>query len=231
MKRAMRSSNLAVLLVVGLLSSCATTGRALQPTEGDWQKLGLSPTRIEPWEDGLRTDSSPGTFEWWYLDTRLSDGSTLVVVFYTKGILDPGTGLKPMISVRLTRPDGSLVFERVHEASPAEFSAARERCAVRIGRSTFDGNLEDYTVHLDFDDVKGDLTLHGTTPAWRPATGHSVFVEGERSRYFAWLPAVPRGVVTGTLTTAGVTHTLDGSGYHDHNWGDAPMLELMHDWY
>ena len=29
----------------------------------------------------------------------------------------------------------------------------------------------------------------------------------------------------------GNTLHLEGSGYHDHNWGNASMLELMHHWY
>lgn len=31
----------------------------------DYERLGLSPTSIEPWEDGARTDDSAGTYEWW----------------------------------------------------------------------------------------------------------------------------------------------------------------------
>jgi hypothetical protein len=30
----------------------------------DYKRLGLSPTSIEPWEDGARTDGSAGTYEW-----------------------------------------------------------------------------------------------------------------------------------------------------------------------
>jgi len=31
------------------------------------------------WEDGMRTDASAGTFEWWYFDSQFSDGSTMDV--------------------------------------------------------------------------------------------------------------------------------------------------------
>jgi hypothetical protein len=42
---------------------------------------------------------------------------------------------------------------------------------------------------------------------------------------------VPRGSVEGTITIAGTSRTVSGVGYHDHNWGDVSMLDLIHDWY
>jgi hypothetical protein len=213
-------------------STCATPkGTAFASSPADWERLHLEPGTIQPWEDGLRTDSSPGTFEWWYFDGHLQDGSTLVVVFYTKNILEVGGGLAPVITVRLTDANGKVLVSKSHEGGPSDFAASKERCAVRVGKNTFEGDLTDYAIHLDFDDVKADLKLHGTTPAWRPATGHSYFLTKDGAKYFAWLPSVPRGEVSGTFTEGGATRTLSGSGYHDHNWGDAPMTELLHDWY
>ena len=34
-----------------------------------------------------------------------------------------------------------------------------------------------------------------------------------------------------TITQNGKTEQLTGTGYHDHNWGNAPMMILMHHWY
>jgi hypothetical protein len=78
--------------------------------------------------------------------------------------------------------------------------------------------------------VIADVSLTGQVRPWRPATGHILFGDDERD-YFAWLPAVPQGAVEATLTIDGVTRTLTGTGYHDHNWGNAPMTQLMHHWY
>ena len=50
----------------------------------DYERLGLSPTSIAPWEDGARTDDSAGTYEWWYFDAHLADGAKLVVTFMNK---------------------------------------------------------------------------------------------------------------------------------------------------
>ena len=35
----------------------------------------------------------------------------------------------------------------------------------------------------------------------------------------------------GTLRTKDETIVLDGTGYHDHNWGNKQMILLMNDWY
>jgi hypothetical protein len=62
----------------------------------DFERLGLSSTSIAPWEDGARTDGSPDTYEWWYLDAHLADAANLVVVFMNKDIADPKKALSPI---------------------------------------------------------------------------------------------------------------------------------------
>jgi predicted secreted hydrolase len=102
---------------------------------------------------------------------------------------------------------------------------------VRIKTNTFRGDLHDYTIHVDIDDVKADIKLHGTVPSWRPDTGYFMFKNKDKEDYFAWLPSVPQGNVEGTITIAGQSQTVTGVGYHDHNWGVVSMLKLIHDWY
>ena len=47
------------------------------------------------------------------------------------------------------------------------------------------------------------------------------------SNYFAWLSAVPNGDLEGKLTFNNNTRQIDGSGYHDHNWGNTPLQKLF----
>ena len=121
-------------------------------------------------------------------------------------------------------------MSRSVNAPAADFSASRAACEVRIGPNTVSGDLRDYALHFETADVRADLALHGTVPSWRPGTGISYF-GGSGGHYFAWLPSVPQGTVEGTLTIGGQTMSVKGVGYHDHNWGDASMLDLIHDWY
>ena len=52
----------------------------------DYERLKLARDSVAPWEDAARTDNRRGTYEWWYFDSHLDDGSTLVVVFMNKPV-------------------------------------------------------------------------------------------------------------------------------------------------
>ncbi|MBQ8425407.1 MAG: hypothetical protein IJX17_05245, partial [Clostridia bacterium] len=45
-------------------------------------KMGLNKNEVEIWEDGMRTDGSKGTYEWWYFDSHYPDGTILVIFFF-----------------------------------------------------------------------------------------------------------------------------------------------------
>src|ERR1700685_4784309 len=79
-------------------------GRAA--SDADYERLGLCPGTIAPWEDGARTDGGRGSFEWWYFDAHLDDGAALVVVFQTKDFTEPQKPLTPLVRINLDLPDG-----------------------------------------------------------------------------------------------------------------------------
>lgn len=46
------------------------TQAAIHPDDDfHYNKLGLTRNKVELWEDGMRTDGSRGTYEWWYFDS------------------------------------------------------------------------------------------------------------------------------------------------------------------
>ncbi|MCX7608690.1 MAG: hypothetical protein N2049_05675 [Anaerolineales bacterium] len=200
---------------------------------------GLTET-IQPWEDGLRAEPRRGTFEWWYFDAHFDDpsaplgagGTTAVIVFATKPIVNPHLPLTPNLSLTITPPDGQ---KRVEFDLPpvGEFRAAKETCDVRIGKSwvrwSEEGRAWTYRLHAETRSMAADLTFRGLVPPWRPGAGKSFF--GDLNHYFAWLPAIPYGSVEGTLTYDGQTHAVRGSGYHDHNWGNVALPSVMDHWY
>ena len=47
-----------------------------------YQKLGLTRNKVEIWEDGMRTDGSKGTYEWWYFDSSYPDGTKLIIFLF-----------------------------------------------------------------------------------------------------------------------------------------------------
>jgi len=210
-------------------TSTATVPVRLGSTPDDYARIGIAPREIKPWEDGMRTGGARGTFEWWYFDAHLDNGAKLVVVFSTREFSDLNKPLSPGIRIDLTLPDGTAVRKLV-ALDPATFSASTEQCDVRIGDNVFAGDLHTYTIRAHVDEVEVDVKLSGQVPAWRPNTGYWLFGE-EGERYFAWLPSVPQGTVEATYRVGGDSTTATGVGYHDHNWGNAPMPDLMHHWY
>ncbi len=209
--------------------SAGTLAR-LANQDADYARLGLRRGPVEPWEDGMRTGGGPGSYEWWYFDAHLEDGSALVVTFYTKWLLNPKGREAPMIQVNLDRP-GQPTLQRFVHGTPAEFTASREHCDVRLKGCYFRGDLHRYQIRVEVDDLTVDAELVGQVPSWRQATGVTYFGAHDEHT-FAWLPSVPQGTVTATIAErGGAARTLRGIGYHDHNWGDVAMSKLLNHWY
>ena len=204
----------------------------LADTPATYDALGLKRCDIKAWEDGIRTDPNANSFEWWYFDARLEDGSALVITFRTKPYMSPQLPLQPMLTINFDRPDGTQVERELH-FSPEEFSASTDHCEVRMASNVFAGDLHTYRIHVEDEEITAEVTLRGTVPPWRPETGHIYFSTGEtdKGQLFAWLPSVPDGTVEATVTHNGTTETIRGVGYHDHNWGDVPLNQIFHHWW
>src|SRR5574341_69405 len=190
---------------------------------------------VAPWEDGQRADTSCGSFEWWYFDAHFDDGSTAVISFTTKPLLERNGPLKPAVSMTVTRPDGTK-FSQFPVFPSNQFTASQESCDVRIGPNWTKGDLHRYQIHVEMNPLMdggqalaADLSFRGLVPPWRPGGGKAYF--GDLEHYFAWLPSIPYGTVEGTLTYNGQTHIVKGTGYHDHNWGNVGLNVVMDHWY
>src|SRR5882724_5837734 len=197
--------------------------------EEDYRRLGLDRGTVRPWEDGARTDNRRGTYERWYFDAHLQDGSTLVVVFLNKDINSPNKPLEPTIRLNLDLADGRS-FEKIVSFPASAWSAATEHADVKIAANRFTGDLHSYRITATAEEISMDVTLISDVPSWRPETGFMLFGP-ERDKEFAWLPSVPQGTVEATYRIGDETHHSPGVGYHDHNWGNAPLMQLVHNWY
>ena len=195
-----------------------------------FHRLDLDPDRIQPWEDGLRTDPATRSFEWWYYDVRLDDGTRITVELHTKPpIAPPSAPLTPFVSIVMVRPDGTLVVKNALQPA-GEFHAGRDGCDVRIGRNYCRGDLGRHEVHVELEGIAIDLELTSELAPWRPATGH-VFLGEQQDRFIAWLPSMPRARVVARIVSAGRSERLAGVGYHDHNWGNVATASVVDHWY
>ena len=195
-----------------------------------YEQMGLNKNEVELWEDGSRVDGSKGSYEWWYYDSHYPDGTVLVLFFFSKMPIAVDGPIKPISTMELTLPDGRKFSEEVY-ATIEESHYAKDKCDVKIGECFCRGDLKHYDVVFKGKTMSARLTLDGTIRAWRSQTG-SIFFGDNEEHYFAWLPAIPEGRAVADVTYDGGNELhLEGSGYHDHNWGNISMLKLMHHWY
>ncbi|MBQ8206681.1 MAG: hypothetical protein IJZ77_04390 [Bacilli bacterium] len=190
-----------------------------------YKALNLSKDYVSLFEDGVRSKEESGNYEWWYSDFKLEDGSSLVIVFYTAPIVG-SSKFKPHVSLNYIRNDGLEIRNMVYANN--DYSLSRKKCDVRIKNCYIIGDLKNYEIKYDDENVKCLLTLKASTPSWRPHTGKIMF---SNNKFFSWLPSVPEGKVEGSIEVNGKQYQLKGTGYHDHNWGNIPMFFLMHHWY
>jgi len=226
----MKKISISLFFIFLLFGAYAQNKKAyVAGSPADFKQYGLKPGNIpEIWEDGIRTGGKEGTYEWWYFDAHMEDGTTIVIIFYTKPFTQIKKGLTPFISINIDKPDGTSI-KKAHYGKVNEFSASDKKCDVSIGKNYFRGDLKNYEIHFEDTELKIDAKIQRTTESWRPNTGH--FRYGDKGYYFAWLIPVPKGKTEITYSYKGKTYNLQGSCYHDHNFGNKNMAELINHWY
>ena len=222
-----------VLILAGCSSSSGETQSAQKVVVGSapehYERVGLTRGAVDIHEDGYNTLGKDGTYEWWYFDCSLDDGSSLVVTFYTRSMMAPDAELNPFVTLAFTRPDGTDISERVSVSAEA-FTSSTEKCDVKLGACTAEGDLKYYRVHFENDAITADIELTSNVESWRPETGYRFYGDDEEY-YSAWLCVVPEGSVKAKITHNGQTQAYTGTGYHDHNWGNHPVWQMQNDWY
>ena len=198
----------------------------------DLEKRGFK-EKPEDWEDGMRTDGGIGSYEWWYMDGKFDDGSTLGIVFYTKPMDAINSDMAPMIELDIMIP-GKEEYTKINSYLPSEFSADKDKCNVKIGKNIWTGNLKNQTIHIERpeENIVVDVKMTSECESWRSCgSGDGQANYGETGGYIGWFIAMPQGHIEATITKDGKTVTKTGSCYHDHNWGNVPIQDIKNHWY
>lgn len=219
------------MLILSIFGWSNLWGQTKAKVSDNYSKYSLIPNTNSPekWEDGMRSTGKKGTYEWWYFDGHLEDNSTVVIVFYTKPMIKINRNLEPLITVDITRPDGSKILKSF-KCEPKDFFASKDSCNVKIGKNYFVGNLDTYKIYFEDEDLKLTANIKRTSESWRPKTGHMVFGTDE-SKEFNWVVPIPQGEVDIKYDYKGESVHSKGSCYHDHNWGNCPMPTVFNHWY
>ncbi|MFW9992532.1 MAG: hypothetical protein ACFFD4_10845 [Candidatus Odinarchaeota archaeon] len=199
-----------------------------------WTGPGRRDAQIEPLllsEDGLHIDMDKrGVYEWWYFDTHLDSGHTLVVFFHASNP-NPGLQGKTGVEIVLLRPNGKRVqkFISYHKS---DFIAARDKPEVTIGKNTLrvenrKGELPVYEIYVNEKELGCHLIFRAGVNGWKPGTGLSHF--GDMGS-FGWIIPFARATVEGTITDGDKTIQVSGVGYHDHNWLDFSFQRIINYW-
>ena len=199
--------------------------------EADYTRFGIEKGNPQPFEDGIRTHGGRGTFEWWYTDANFEDGTTVVVIFFTKNYFDAAGPAWPTVDFEIVEADGTRTNVFVQGRKGAGINARKDICDVRAEGCHIryeDGN---YVVHYEGHGIVYDAVMKPKMPMWRPDTGIFLYGEGQDEKQYGWFVAQPEAEVDARLQMGGVTRELHGRGYHDHNWGDADLGKLMNHWY
>ncbi|MBL9039879.1 MAG: hypothetical protein JNG84_15280 [Archangium sp.] len=212
------------IVLLGLVVGCSHAPLRMRTGADDAAALKLGPV-VSPVEDGRRRAPGTDEYEWWYLDGVADDGTVVVVWFGDNWLV--GTHSR-RVSIEVAPPGQPTRKGAYVTDDPGSFAA--ERADVHIGNNTFAGDLVRYRVTVDAAQAQGlgcDLTLDARVAPFRPGTG--LIASGDQ--FFAWLAAVPEGALAGSLVIDGKTVRFEGSGYHDHNWGNVEPWALMRGWW
>lgn len=153
--------------------------------------------------------------EWLYFNGRGADAR-----FYLTFLVGPRTpdGRRAAgVRLQLQRGDRTESYGTSALLTDAEIAGAPD---LTIGTSSVRLDGLRYRLHLDLIGpggarALGDLSLEGSPGRLVPPI-EMLGAKGWRTGYVV---PVMSGALSGSLTLGGETLSLDGTGYHDHNWG------------
>jgi hypothetical protein len=147
----------------------------------DFERIGVTPGIVEPWEDGRRSDPGKPIQENWYFDATMDDGTKLVVSFRPNapggsdlGVGEAGDGLdRPNINIHVTTADGHTTTDMIF-SDPADSWTKVGQCDLKYGLHYLRGDLVDYDIHVEpVNGVGADLHFHSLVKPFRPGRGTS----------------------------------------------------------
>ena len=195
----------------------------------------------------LHLDSSPfipdecyhppeqlGNIELWYADVYDPVTGSVFVVQFTCGpdALKKETVL--FISFHSYTPDHG-VTSTTRQVPAGQLHVIEDPYQVTLEHSVIraqkhpDSHRSAYHIHVKLEDVLVDIIIEPVVTSWIPFGEKIAFHDTRRKGIFSWIPAIPKGKVSGSVTIGQSTTKLtDAHGYYDHTYWETGTQPPFH---
>ena len=230
---------LVAVLISGLISLSSypsvANANTNQVITGDTQEYrifeGQAPT-YEPSDAAMATNPMPGTFEWWYFQGTFNDNSSTQITLLTKPWIDNNGPLQPYATMFVDTPNGTHIGG-LTKFDTTQFKAARNTLNVTMGDTYARGDLN--TINLHFaptaNGVGADLVFQSAAPPTKFGGSGMWYFDPSLTRFSATNDPMPFAKVKGNLTYGGQSHSVEGTGYIDKQWGTVNWNQDYDGWY
>ena len=183
----------------------------------------FSPEDLELIDDAFHGSSKFGFVEWWYFDAMLNKGYSIEVNIHFFSLAYQVFIVVAKINIY---KDGiSQVCEKKYYP-PADFYVSKDKPLIELdGKQVMKGYIDNsgnlvYNLFLSINEVSVDLKFVGNTKGWKGVTPLS-----------GWGVFLPSSKVTGNINLDGENISVNGNGYHDHNWNFGLKAGINFGWY
>jgi len=197
-------------------------------------------------KDIRQAGKPPGGYEWWYFDGwDESKNIGFVIIFYDGNPFstnylkeldkNAAPGNYPAVSISVYK-DGKTVYYSFTEFSAADAEFGKSEVCGRIGGHSFRAEKKSgilcYKLQLKEKLASGDTfsaeILFKSISPLADLLPHEPAHYGENH---IWNLVQPKAEVSGVLNINGIKENVEGSGYHDHNYGTEQLDQSFIDWY
>jgi predicted secreted hydrolase len=212
-------SVLSVVLFCTILSSLSANGSLLTLHH---QTSSIDDITLH--DDAFHGRGNLPFIEWWYFDAKLDNGYSLVLGVQVLNIFARG-----IVTTRLTLYDKeSILLKNYEKYFLRDLSASSDIPSVYIeGNQVILGSYDAvndrfvYNVNIQNPESSVSLQFVGCTKGWKR----------QQQTGDWWAVILPRANVTGTITINNTTMNVNGTGYHDHNWGIGARVAMHFGWF
>ena len=210
-------------------------------------RLVLDPAEEAAHGEWLR--QTPGAYEWWYFDALSDDGEWVLSCiwflgnpfspYYRQSSLGqpPSPFEKNALFFALYRFGKLYAYHFTRFPLPEVTAEEALPLCLRFGPNRLSAaGSGQWRLEIDDQNANGRhlaAALTFTSPPLVSAAFQETALDSEHS----WLPAAPYCRVSGQIelrelhNPGSETIRINGTGYHDHNWGRLPFDAAIRDWY